>query len=107
MMCELVILADMPRYRRAWIPGGTYFFTVVTDRRRKLLADPVAHRLLGSDVGPAPAGRNSVEAFNPQSVVRHSRTYVALVLPHDVCVPDSWEPVHSPHRSRHHVRAEA
>ena len=48
MLCELARLAGMPRYRRAWIPGGTFFFTVVTDRRRKLFADPFAHRLLGS-----------------------------------------------------------
>jgi REP element-mobilizing transposase RayT len=26
----------MPKYRRAHIPGGTFFFTVVTHRRRKL-----------------------------------------------------------------------
>ncbi len=26
-------------YRRAFIPGGTYFFTVVTARRRKLFGD--------------------------------------------------------------------
>ncbi len=26
------------RYRRAFIPGGSFFFTVVTDRRRPLLA---------------------------------------------------------------------
>jgi putative transposase len=26
------------RYRRAWIPGASYFFTVVTDNRRPLLA---------------------------------------------------------------------
>jgi putative transposase len=28
------------RYRRAQIPGGTYFFTVVTFRRRKFLCEP-------------------------------------------------------------------
>jgi len=30
----------MSRYRRANVPGGTYFFTVVTYRRRGILCDP-------------------------------------------------------------------
>lgn len=34
------------KYRRAFIPGGSYFFTVVTDRRRPLLATPPAIDLL-------------------------------------------------------------
>lgn len=29
----------MSRYRRAWVPGGSYFFTVVTYRRRPILCD--------------------------------------------------------------------
>ena len=36
----------MSIYRRARGPGGTYFFTVVTYRRRKIFADPVARTLL-------------------------------------------------------------
>jgi putative transposase len=33
----------MPNYRRAWIPGGTYFFTVaLADRRQSLLVSHVA-----------------------------------------------------------------
>ncbi len=28
------------QYRRAKIPGGTYFFTIVTFRRRKFLCEP-------------------------------------------------------------------
>lgn len=36
----------MSRYRRARQPGGTYFFTVVTFRRRPLFADPEAGALL-------------------------------------------------------------
>jgi putative transposase len=32
----------MPNYRRAWVPGGTYFFTVnLLERRRSLLVDHV------------------------------------------------------------------
>ena len=28
------------RYRRTWLPGGTYFFTVVAHERRPILTDP-------------------------------------------------------------------
>lgn len=32
----------MPNYRRVWVPGGTYFFTVnLLERRRSLLVDHV------------------------------------------------------------------
>jgi putative transposase len=33
--------------RRYFVPGGTYFFTVVTERRLRLFADAAARRLLG------------------------------------------------------------
>jgi len=36
----------MPYYRRTKRPGATYFFTVVTARRRPLFADPAAISLL-------------------------------------------------------------
>jgi len=36
----------MPRYRRADTPGGTYFFTVVTYRRREVLTKPESRRIL-------------------------------------------------------------
>ena len=33
----------MPNYRRVWVPGGTYFFTVnLLERRRTLLVDNVS-----------------------------------------------------------------
>lgn len=35
----------MPDFRRAWLPGGTFFFTVVTARRF-----PIFHTPLGRDV---------------------------------------------------------
>ena len=34
------------RYRRAFIPGGSFFFTVVTERRRPLLASAEAVEVL-------------------------------------------------------------
>ena len=34
----------MPDYRRLYIPGGTYFFTVnLADRRSRLLTDHIVH----------------------------------------------------------------
>ena len=34
--------ARMPNYRRAWIPGGTYFFTLaLVDRRSRLLVEHI------------------------------------------------------------------
>jgi len=37
----------MPDYRRYFVEGGTYFFTVVTAGRKPLLNDPQARYLLG------------------------------------------------------------
>ena len=36
----------MPNYRRWYVPGGTYFFTVVTAGRRPFLTMPLARRVL-------------------------------------------------------------
>ena len=36
----------MPNYRRSQTPGGSYFFTVITYRRRLLLTDPESRRIL-------------------------------------------------------------
>jgi putative transposase len=38
----------MPDYRRAFAPGGTFFFTVVTANRAPILCTPVAIPLLRS-----------------------------------------------------------
>ena len=38
----------MSDYRRYFVPGGTYFFTLVTERRSRLFASAAARRLLGS-----------------------------------------------------------
>ena len=37
----------MPNWRRAHIPGGSFFFTVVTDRRARFLDDIRARAILG------------------------------------------------------------
>jgi putative transposase len=36
----------MPNYRRAYVPGGTFFFTVVTERRAKILCGTSARACL-------------------------------------------------------------
>jgi putative transposase len=36
----------MPNYRRALIPGGTYFFTAVTHHRRPILLEPRSRKAL-------------------------------------------------------------
>ena len=38
----------MPNYRRAHVPGGSFFFTVVVHRQRRLFDDPSAVALLRS-----------------------------------------------------------
>jgi len=38
----------MSEYRRVYVPGGTYFFTVVTEGRARLFASDRARQLLGS-----------------------------------------------------------
>ena len=38
----------MPNYRRAHVPGGTYFFTLKTERNAPIFRDPDAVKWLGS-----------------------------------------------------------
>jgi putative transposase len=40
----------MPDFRRAFRPGGTFFFTLVTERRAPLLCQPLARRLLAGAI---------------------------------------------------------
>ena len=37
----------MPDYRRWYVPGGTYFFSLVTEQRAPIFRDPDARKLLG------------------------------------------------------------
>jgi len=41
-------VADAMNYRRAFVPGGSFFFTICVDRRRQLFSLPPARNLLGS-----------------------------------------------------------
>jgi putative transposase len=56
------------RYRRAFIPGGTFFFTVVTFERRKLFIDESGVDLLR-------------QAFRTVQVKRPFHIEAAVVLP--------------------------
>jgi len=38
----------MPNYRRSWVKGGTFFFTVVTCHRQPILTGDTARKLLRS-----------------------------------------------------------
>jgi len=38
----------MPNFRRAFVPGGSFFFTLVTNGRAPLFNQPVARQLLGT-----------------------------------------------------------
>ena len=40
----------MPDYRRAFQPGGTFFFTVVTEGRAPILCTPLARSILRSAI---------------------------------------------------------
>lgn len=57
----------MPNYRRVWVPGGTYFFTVnLLERRRTLLTDHIA---------------SLQHAFALAKVARPFRMHAYVVLP--------------------------
>ena len=64
----------MPNYRRVVRPGGTFFFTVVTERRAKILCDDAARSILRSAID--------------QCRVRRPFELEAVVL-----LPDHWHPL--------------
>ncbi len=43
----------MPNYRRLWVPGGTFFFTVVSYRRQPVLCDPPVRAALRKAIAVA------------------------------------------------------
>src|SRR5688572_17207600 len=58
----------MPDYRRYFVEGGTYFFTVVTAGRKSLFLDPWARYLLG-------------QAMREQRAVHPFETVAIVLLP--------------------------
>jgi len=47
----------MSRYRRNYVPGGTYFFTLVTQERRPILTDDLSRLFLRSAIDKVRASR--------------------------------------------------
>jgi putative transposase len=66
----------MPNYRRNYVPGGTYFFTIVTYKRRPFLTGELARNCL----------RNAVDKIRQKLPFE----MVAVVL-----LPDHWHTVWS------------
>jgi putative transposase len=68
----------MPDYRRAYIPGGTYFLTVATYRRRPMLSGPVAVGRLRRALG---AVREEAPSLIPAAVVLPDHVHFLWTLP--------------------------
>jgi putative transposase len=51
----------MPNYRRLYVPGGTYFFTLVTHQRRPLFAADINRQLLAEVIKKTQAKRPYTE----------------------------------------------
>jgi len=58
----------MPEYRRYYVPGGTYFFTVVTHGRRRFLTDELSRKHLR-------------EAMNEEFAIRPVEMVAIVLLP--------------------------
>lgn len=70
----------MPYYRRAYQPGGTFFFTFVTDRRLPLFNDSGARRVLRESITAARESRPfTVDAL----VLLPEHFHLMLTLPAD------------------------
>jgi len=55
----------MSNYRRCFVPGGSYFFTVVTERRAKILGNDLASRVGGAS-RPISEPAKHTESFDHQ-----------------------------------------
>lgn len=77
----------MPNYRRAWVPGGTYFFTVnLLERRRRLLVERID--ALGDAFRAARAARPFAM---PAWVVLPDHLHCVWVLPEgDADIATRW-----------------
>lgn len=81
----------MSRYRRNFVPGGTYFFTVVTNRRRPFLTSPTARHSLRAALRHV----RSHHPFTIDAIVLlpdHLHT-VWTLPPQDVAYPLRWKQI--------------
>ncbi|MDR3561969.1 MAG: transposase [Negativicutes bacterium] len=90
-------------YRRAFIPGGTFFFTLVTYQRRPIFSDPVAVDLLRN------AFRYTIQQMPfmvVASVILPDHMHFIWTLPPESCdFSTRWRLIKS-HFTRHWCRKE-
>jgi putative transposase len=79
----------MAKYRRNFVPGGTYFFTVVTEGRRPFLTDELARRILRDAMRRIRAQRPfTIDAF----VLLPDHLHAVWTLPaDDAAYPLRWK----------------
>jgi len=79
----------MPNYRRTFLAGGTFFFTLVTQRRRRLFAEEAGRRCLGEAI-------RTVQAQQPFEMV------AVVLMPNYIhCNPVKHGLVRCPHAWPH------
>jgi putative transposase len=70
----------MPNYRRVKIKGGTYFFTLITNKRQRFFTNPEKRELLGQSI-------NHVKTYHPFLLVAYcilpDHIHLILRLPED------------------------
>lgn len=79
----------MSNYRRCFVPGGSYFFTVVTERRAKILGNDLARDLLRA------AFQDCFQRWPPfqvdAMVMLHDHMHAIWTLPpDDFAYPKRW-----------------
>jgi hypothetical protein len=79
----------MSNYRRCYVPGGSYFFTVVTERRAKILGNDLARDLLRA------AFQDCFQRWPPfrvdAMVMLHDHMHATWTLPlDDAAYPKRW-----------------
>ncbi len=68
----------MSDYRRWFVPGGTYFFTIVTYHRYPFFQDALARRLLGNAIRKT---RTELPCGLPAIVLLHDHLHCLVTLP--------------------------
>lgn len=70
----------MPTFRRAFSPGGTYFFTLVTENRAPILCDDLSRKLLHNAIATcATRGPFTLDAI----VLLPDHLHILMTLPHN------------------------
>ena len=81
----------MPDYRRYFVPGGTFFFTLVTADRAPLFAAPAARTVLGAKSREI---RGSAPFQTVAAVLLHEHLHAIWTLPPgDADYPARWQAI--------------